>query len=308
MSTDGKLTIRGSWYLDGSVYVVVVTGHPQDAVRIGTGSTVAEAWEALEITALQSVGRDSGEAAALRWAHGAGWISAATTRPEWTDDGDLQVLLPTAFEGASGAVEEAALEALKDWLDSQDWLEPADEEAAASVDEPVGDVDWSDETYAYVACVYGADGDEPGDCYVRVGEDDVGLWWLDDGDDDERPDRQGPWNTEEEAREAAEAFAAEQHEGEEGETADEMRERVLRQRAGEPDPKGAWCVYYCHPDGSHVEERYATRDAAEAAAETAQTALEELYPGGRLLCGYEVRVLIDGRWVTPDEARAEYDV
>jgi hypothetical protein len=63
-------------YVDGAMYVIVLTGHPTDAVRIGTGDTVAEAWETLETTGVQCVGTDGGVAGALRWAHYAGWISA----------------------------------------------------------------------------------------------------------------------------------------------------------------------------------------------------------------------------------------
>src|SRR5271154_5264006 len=130
---------------------------PQDAVRIGLGDTVADAWSSLETTPIQSTGPDSGEASALSWAAFAGWI----------DEGRV--------------------------LD----VEPADDAAASSVDSPVGEVDWSDDVEAYVDCCYGADGDQPGDCYVRVGEDDVGLWWIDDGDEDVRQDITGPYDTDE---------------------------------------------------------------------------------------------------------------
>lgn len=292
-----KLQIRGSWYLDGSDYVVVVTGQPEHAVQIGVGSSVEEAWQALQDTALQSVGLDCGEAAALRWAHGAGWISAETTRPDVT--ATVEALdLPEECEDAR----EALGEALEAWLDEQDWLEPADAEAAASVTEPVGEVDWSDEVEAYVACVYGRDGDEPGDCYVRIGEDELGLWWLDDGDDDERPNQQGPFNREREARAAAEALAEEQNEAESGEDADDMRDRLLHARAGKPDPKGEWCVYWeTAGDDAHVVDRYATHEAAQAAAEIAQAGLQAAHPGGNLLCAYGVRTLTNGEWVEVED-------
>lgn len=66
-----------NWYTDGDFYVVVRTGMPQDSVRIGTGESYDEALESLEITPIQSTGRDSGLSSALRWAENAGWISSA---------------------------------------------------------------------------------------------------------------------------------------------------------------------------------------------------------------------------------------
>ena len=63
-----------STYRDGQLWVVVETGAPSDPVRVGVGDTLREARASLEATAVQSVGCDAGESAALRWAHGAGWI------------------------------------------------------------------------------------------------------------------------------------------------------------------------------------------------------------------------------------------
>jgi hypothetical protein len=232
---------------------------PEHAVQIGVGDSVADAWESLQPTLLQSVGRDSGERAALVWAHYAGWI---------------------------GAVDD---------------LEPADDDAARAVDEPIGETDWSDDAYSYVACLYGADGTEPGDCTVRVGEDDIGLWWLDDGDDDVRESAGGPYDTEEVARDAAERLAASEHEGEAGEDAEAMQDRLLDERAGRPDPDGEWCVWWeTAGDDEHAVERYATRDAAEAAAQRSQAGLKSRFPGD-LLCGYTVRQLVDDHWIEVDD-------
>jgi hypothetical protein len=64
-------------YEDGSICVVVESGMPQDAVRIGVGDTWREAVDSLETTAIQSTGRDCGVAAALRWAASQDWISSA---------------------------------------------------------------------------------------------------------------------------------------------------------------------------------------------------------------------------------------
>ena len=184
-------------------------------------------------------------------------------------------------------------------------------------------ITWTDEVYAYVACVYG-DGTDPGDCYTRVGyswridpdaldgEQDYGseaeataavaasvrrVWWYDDGDD-ERTGFYGPYDDEEEARMDAEAHAAEAHEGEPGEDADDVRRRTLEERAGEPDPNGEWCVWWeTAGDDPHVVERYASAEAAEASADLKNEALHRQHPGGRLLCGHTVRHLVGGEWV-----------
>ncbi len=61
-------------YRDGDNWVVIETGMPEHAVQIGIGGTLREAYDSLEITAVQSAGRDGGRASALAWAHNAGWI------------------------------------------------------------------------------------------------------------------------------------------------------------------------------------------------------------------------------------------
>ena len=62
-------------YRDGSLWVVLETGAPHDAVQIGIGETLREAYYSREPTAIQSTGRDSGRADALVWASNEGWIS-----------------------------------------------------------------------------------------------------------------------------------------------------------------------------------------------------------------------------------------
>jgi len=44
---------------------------------------------------------------------------------------------------------------------------------------PEGNIAWSDDCHAYVACIYGVEGTDPGDCYTRHGEDEAGQWWVD---------------------------------------------------------------------------------------------------------------------------------
>jgi hypothetical protein len=311
----GNIILRGNWFKDGTNFVVILTGQPQDSVEIGVGATVAKAWENREATAIQSVGRDSGEAAALRWAVGAGWVSDCVTIEEMPDH--LRASHRAAGNWgqypSNGAVrrvvERGEAEAII-WEDEDEYafiardqsLEDADEEAAKSVTKPVGDVCWDEgEIYYYVSCVYGTEGDDPGDSYVRVGEDELGLWWTDDGDESVRQDIRGPYNTEGEAREDAELIADDQHEGEPGEDAETMKERLLTEEAGEPDASGDWCVYWeTVGDDGHVVDRYPSRDAANAAAKRSQGHLEYKHPGGNLLCNFGVRQLVDHDWITPE--------
>ena len=89
-----------SWYRDGVYVVLVETGQPSDSVCIGVGEAsrdrrtgrridaYSDARDNLQPTALQSTGPDSGVAAALRWAHGAGWISRAVLDD---DDGPEEI-------------------------------------------------------------------------------------------------------------------------------------------------------------------------------------------------------------------------
>lgn len=169
-------------------------------------------------------------------------------------------------------------------------------------------------TYPYVACLYGENGDSPGDCYTRVGSawspvyDDNGTvtsteqWFYDDGDDSCRCDIFGPYTSEQKASEAAEQHACEADEGNGNEDADAMYTRMLDERIGESDSNGAWAVYWeTVGDDAHVVERYATLDQAEAHVERAEISLKDNYPGGNLLCGYGVRQFINNTWVKFDD-------
>jgi hypothetical protein len=68
------------------------------------------------------------------------------------------------------------------------------------------------------------------------------------------------------------------------------------------DPEGEWCVYWTTAgDDAHMVARYATEGDAQAICDERQRALRAKHPGD-LLCGYEVRSLVDGEWVrTEDE-------
>lgn len=69
------------------------------------------------------------------------------------------------------------------------------------------------------------------------------------------------------------------------------------------DPAGAWSCYWATAlDDEGPVSRHATRDDAEQAV----AAHDWPPPGDRTdyRCGYEVRRLVDGRWVDPDEEDA----
>lgn len=69
-------------------------------------------------------------------------------------------------------------------------------------------IDWDDDLQAeYVAYVYGPEGIDPGDCRIRVGCDDWGRWWLDDGDEDVS-ERHGPYASLDAARAKQDALLA----------------------------------------------------------------------------------------------------
>lgn len=190
---------------------------------------------------------------------------------------------------------------LEEWQVSADWADEEREQIALEV-ESLGkdDADWETGPVAsYVA--------DCGDCLVdvrvQIGQAPDGLWYIrtddDGGGSDDAPDT--AFATRDEAEAAAEAFASERNDALDGEDADDMRRRQLTEAAGSPDPDGEWCVYWStslEDDGPRA--RYATQEAAEAAAELAQAELERRHPGGRMLCGYEVRCLVDGQWVTEE--------
>ena len=145
----------------------------------------------------------------------------------------------------------------------------ADALLAGAAGYPVGEIAWSWDAYSYVACVYGDDGDQPGDCYTRVGTDEAGVWWVDDGDDDDRVARRGPYWTEAAAIEAATELADELHEALAGEDTEAMVRRLADEAAARTSDDGEWMVAWVDPTGRvtsyHQGDRYADRDDAELA-------------------------------------------
>lgn len=124
--------------------------------------------------------------------------------------------------------------------------------------------------------------------------------WDDAGGSDEADDT--AYETEAEAIAAAEELAAAKDEGDGSEDAEEYIARKMAEQAGEPDPTGAWCVWWSTVgDDSHCVERYPTLAAASAAAARADARLHANHPGGHLLCGHEVRCMVDGEWVSTDD-------
>lgn len=150
---------------------------------------------------------------------------------------------------------------------------------------------------SYVATFPADDGEGAADVNVQIGEA-AGVWFMRTNDDaggsDEADDT--AYDTREAAEAAAEAFAAEHDEGD----GEEDAEGYLRARdeaaAGEPDPTGEWCVYWATAlDDAGPRERYETAEQARAATRIANKDLRARHPGN-LLCGYEVRQLVDGEW------------
>lgn len=156
---------------------------------------------------------------------------------------------------------------------------------------------------SYVATFPNGDDDGACDVSVQIGQGLDGQWYMrteDDAGGDDSCDATG-YDSRDEAVEAAEAFAEENNEAEDGEDAEDYLARQLEERAGEPDTEGDYCVYFdTSLDDSGPGERYASAEAAEAAAQLANNALRAANPGGNLLCAYEVRELVDGEWARID--------
>jgi hypothetical protein len=138
------------------------------------------------------------------------------------------------------------------------------------------------------------------DVNVQIGQGLDGNWYLrtsDDAGGDDYCDVTG-YDSREDAEGAAEEFADKHNEADEGEDAEDYLQRQLEETAGDPDPEGEYCVYWDTAlEDSGPGKRYASPEAATAAAELANNRLHENNPGGNLLCGYEPRRLQEGKWV-----------
>lgn len=166
------------------------------------------------------------------------------------------------------------------------------------------EADWEEDAVAsYVATYPNGDDDGAANVCVYIGQV-AGHWFLktedDAGGDDECDD--ATYETRSAAVAAAAEFAVEHDEAEQGEDAADYLKRQLEETAGEPDPDGEYCVYWdTSLDDSGPGKRYASPEAATAAAELANQGLRKHNPGGNLLCGYEPRRLQDGEWVSLDQ-------
>lgn len=164
------------------------------------------------------------------------------------------------------------------------------------------DSDW-ESVASYVATFPSDDGE--GACYVEVQIGEVGGHWFvrtkdDAGGSDECDGTSYPSRSK--AESAAEDFAGEHNEAEAGEDAADYVKRQLQETAGEPDPEGEYCVYWDTVlEDSGPGDRYASPEAATAAAELANQGLHKHNPGGNLLCAYEPRRLVNGKWIGLDE-------
>lgn len=158
----------------------------------------------------------------------------------------------------------------------------------------------------YVSTYPSDDGDGACDVEVQIGEAG-GRWYLRTADDaggsDDADDT--AYDSREAAETAAAEFAAAGDEGDGNETAEGYLTRQAEIRVGDEDPSGEWSCYWSTVgDGSHVEARYATAEQAQAAAAIANDKFHAANPSGggvTLLCGYEVRQLVDGEWVASDD-------
>jgi len=181
--------------------------------------------------------------------------------------------------------------------DRSEWTRPDAEPATKE------DVTRWESVAAYVSTFPSDDGEGACDGEVRVGEAGV-RWYVQTSDEaggsDEADDT--AYDTRKEAVAAAEELADRLGEGEPGEDAEDYLARKLRERAGEPCTDGEWCVYWSTSlEDSGPRERYDSEDAARAAVEIANADLHAAHPGGNLLCGFEVRELVDGEWVRSDD-------
>lgn len=148
-------------------------------------------------------------------------------------------------------------------------------------------------------------GDDLGACDVelRVGEayfegEPTGVWFVctvdDAGGSDDFDDSTFP--SYENAVLAAQEFAEDHNEANSDQDAVDYLEAQEQARAIE-NANGEWACYWSCLKESRAESRYATEDAAKAAVSLAKHQLERKYPGNNLLCGYQVRQLVDGEWV-----------
>ena len=157
--------------------------------------------------------------------------------------------------------------------------------------------EWESVAY-FVATFPDGDGEGACDVSVEIGESD-GVWFVrtrdDAGGEDDADD--SAYETRDEAVAAAEEFAEEHDESDGASDAESYLLAAAEAQAGEPDPDGAWCVYWeTALDDFGPRSRYATQEQAEAAAEIANADLRAANPGGNLLCGFSVRALVDGEW------------
>lgn len=164
---------------------------------------------------------------------------------------------------------------------------------------------WETET-SFVATFPTNDGEGACDVLVLVGADPDGQWYVrtrdDAGGEDDADDTAYP------SREAAEAAAealAEAADAADGRGAEDYlaaaRAEAAEAAETEADPRGEFAVYWDTAlDDAGPRRRYLSADAAAAVAAAWNADLAAAHPGG-LLCGFEVRRMVDGRWERADD-------
>lgn len=128
-----------------------------------------------------------------------------------------------------------------------------------------------------------------------------GVWLVHTDDHVGNVEDIGAYDDEDVAISRAMKYADEEGNADEDESAEEYIARLREERATEDeDPSGEWCVYWqTSGDDDHVVQRYASPEGAACAAALKNAGLKAQHPG-HLLCGYEVRSLVDGEWVESD--------
>ena len=232
------------------------------------------------------------------YSHGAGMV--LHSRCAWCSA--VQITDTYAQDPADG---EQGLVRVSYDLDDRDTSGPAGPD-----DKPSGcDVDLDDAIAQYVATYEndGPLGEGAVTVFVVVSTEGEGWrqrWYVHAIDADRVADEADDtaYETEAAAITAGKEFAAARDQGNGDEGGEDYIARKMAEQAGEPDPTGEWCVWWSTVgDDSHCVERYPTFEAASAAAALANEQLHDTHPGGNLLCGHEVRSLVDGDWVEIDD-------
>ena len=170
---------------------------------------------------------------------------------------------------------------------------------------PKSDVMSWESVASFVATFPDGEGEGATDVSVQIGESEgEGAWFVRTSDDaggsDDADDT--AYTTRDAAAVAAEELAEKMDEGDGAPDAESyLRAADEADADAGADADGEWCVFFeTALDDFGPRTRYATRDAAAAAARVANADLRAHNPGGSLLCSFSVRVL-DGEWTEVED-------